>query len=299
MLNRFKKPEGQQLVFDSYDKLLELWSVDKEEIDIETTYGKTHIITAGKPENPSLLLFHGVGDNSAIMWIYNIQELVKHFFVIAVDTIGGPGKSEPNELYFKNFEQSLWIDEILNSFNISKTNIAGVSNGAYITQYYAIKRPQRVKKVVCMAGTVMTKNSANPMFRMMKVFLPEAIFPTENNTKRLLKKLCGPNHEVFLGNSNILEHWGYLLKYFNNRTMMYHKLVRFEDEEIAALKGVSLFLIGDCDKLIYHPDLIKPLSENNLNYKIIKNAGHGINHEQSALINSEIINFLLDLDNCV
>ncbi len=292
MIKRFKKEEGKKLIYQSYDKLLESWGVEKEEIDVETTFGKTHIIVAGKRGNPPLLLFHGVGDNSAIMWIYNIQELVRYFFVLAVDTMGGPGKSEPNQIYFEKFELSLWIDELLNYFNISTTNIAGVSNGAYITQYYAIKKPERVNKILCMAGAISAKGGPNPLFRMMKIFLPEALFPTKKSTTRLLKKLCGPNNKVFIEEENIMEHWYYLLKYFNNRTMMYHKYVQFEDRQIESIKDKSLFLIGDCDKLTYFSDSIKALEKNSLKYKIIKNAGHGINHEQSTIVNNEVISFL-------
>lgn len=62
MVKRFKSLEGKHLVYESYDKLLELWEVDKEEQDIETRYGKTHIIIFGNKANPSLLLFHGSGD---------------------------------------------------------------------------------------------------------------------------------------------------------------------------------------------------------------------------------------------
>ena len=145
-------------------------------------------------------------------------------------------------------------------------------------------------------GTIATEGSPSPVFRMMKVFLPEALFPTKKNTAKLIKKLCGPNYEVFIGNADIMEHWGYLLRYFNNRTMMYHKLLKFSKEEITLIKGKSLFLIGDYDRLSYYPDSIKALEENSLSYKIIKNAGHGINHEQSVVVNHEIIHFLLDLD---
>ena len=293
-MKRFKKEEGKKLLYESYDKLLELWGVNKEEVDIETTYGKTHAIVAGKCENPPLLLFHGVGDTSAIMWIFNIQELAKHFYVIAVDTIGGPGKSEPNGNYFKEFDQSLWIDDIVNTLQIGKAHVAGVSNGAYLAQHYAIKRPGRVDRVVCMAGSISSKGGPNPLFRMLRVFLPEALFPTENNTKKLIRKLCGPNFKVMEENAAVMRHWFCLLKYFNNRTMMYHKMLQFEEEEIAVLRGKSLFLIGDCDPLGYHSDAIKALEDRKLNYKIIKDAGHAINHEQSERINHEILCFLLD-----
>ena len=51
MIKPFKKSEGKHLIFQSYDKLLELWGVEKEEIDIITTYGKTHAIIAGNRDN--------------------------------------------------------------------------------------------------------------------------------------------------------------------------------------------------------------------------------------------------------
>lgn len=293
MISRYKKIEGKQLIYHSYDELLRLWCVDKKELDVDTSFGKTHVITSGRPENPPVILFHGVGDDSAIMWIYNIKELVVHFFVIAIDTIGGPGKSEPNERYFMNFEQSLWIDEILDFFNINKTNIIGVSNGSYIAQYYSIKKPERVNKVICMAGSIITKKSPNPIFRMMKVFLPEALFPTKKNVRKLLAKMCGPNYNVFTDNPALFLHWYYLLKYFNNKSMMYHKLTRFTSEEIATLRDKSIFLIGDSDRLVYHPNSIDALTENNLNYQIIEKAGHGINHEQSDIINKIIVHYLV------
>jgi len=47
MVERFKSLEGKQLIYQSYDRLLELWGVDKEELDIDTMYGKTHIVISG------------------------------------------------------------------------------------------------------------------------------------------------------------------------------------------------------------------------------------------------------------
>ncbi|WP_438349319.1 alpha/beta fold hydrolase [Paenibacillus sp. FA6] len=291
MVTRFKSIEGKQWLYESYERLLSAWNVEYEEVDIHTRYGKTHIILAGKREHPPLVLFHGVGDNSALMWIYNVGELAKHFYIIAVDTIGGPGKSEPNEMYGKGFEQALWIDDLLNSLNISKVNIAGVSNGTYLANYYATKRPEKVIRMVCMAGGVRTS-----MMRMMLAFLPEALIPTEKNTKKLLKKLCAPNSDVFEKNSELLLHWNLLLKYFNNRSMMVHKVVKFTTDDMQILKTKALYLIGEYDILSNYPAAIKMLDDHELRYKVVADAGHGINHEQPETINKEMIRFLLDSD---
>lgn len=101
------------------------------------------MIIVGDCQKPPLLLFHGTADNSAMMWIYNIKELSQKFYIIAVDAIGGSGKSEPNEEYFKSFNQVIWIDDILDSLGIHTTNICGVSYGAYLSYLLCIKETQQ------------------------------------------------------------------------------------------------------------------------------------------------------------
>ena len=89
----YKSKEEQKKILQSYDKLLLQQGCDKSEYDIETIYGSTHVIECGDKNLPTLVLFHGVGDDSALMWIYNAAFLSKHFHIFAIDTIGGPGKT--------------------------------------------------------------------------------------------------------------------------------------------------------------------------------------------------------------
>ncbi|QLG41257.1 alpha/beta hydrolase [Paenibacillus sp. FSL W7-1088] len=290
-MERYNKSVGKQLIYESYDKLLKSWGIDFEEKDIETTFGSTHIIRVGDPTLPPLLLFHGTADNSAMMWIYNIRMLSGKFFIIAVDAVGGSGKSEPNDNYYKHFNQIVWIDELLASSEIHRTNIAGVSYGAYLSYYYALKRPNKVEKAICMAGRI-PSSQFEVISKMMTAFLPEALFPTEKNCKKLLRKLSGPNYSVFEENEDLMKHWYYLLKYFNNQSMMKHKIEIHANHEIFALKDKVLFLIGKYDRLSNYPKAIKRLEDNNIMYKIIEDAGHAINHEQADVINKEIIEFL-------
>lgn len=39
-------------------------------------------------------------------------------------------------------------------------------------------RPEKVIKAVCMSGSISEDGDSHPMKTMMKVFLPEALFPT-------------------------------------------------------------------------------------------------------------------------
>jgi len=286
----FKSAIAQQNILDSYDRLLKMWDVDIEETDITTTYGTTHVITCGDKNNPPLILFHGVGDNSALMWVYNARELSQHFWVIATDTIGGPGKSQPNSDYNKEFSDIRWIDEILAELTLDKVFIAGVSNGAYLAQYYGIYRPERVLKMICLAGTVPV-GGGSPIKTMMKIFLPEALFPTKKNTEKLLRKLSGKNSDVFTGNPVVMEHYRWLLKGFNNMAMRFHKIVSFNDEQISSIREKTLYLAGDKDPFMALGGKAL-LLQYEMNAKFFPDVGHGINHEISEIINRQMIEYL-------
>lgn len=285
----YKSKEAEKNILSTYNVLLSQWGVPVTEIDVPTQYGTTHINICGKENGIPLVLFHGVGDNSAMMWIYNAAALASEFKIYAVDTIGGPGKSRPGANYNKTFDDAIWIDEILNYLRLDKVNIAGVSNGGYLCQLYCVLRPNRVNKAVCMASSVAAKGSGNAMLKMMRIFLPEALFPTKGNIIKLLKKLTGKNSAAFIENPIILEHFIQLSKGFNNMAMGYHKIILFSDEQIAVIREKCLFLVGNNDPFTIMGGK-KMLDKYKMKVKYFDNVGHGINHEISEEINEMLIN---------
>lgn len=284
----YRNQRMQQEIMRTYDRLLDLWGVEKEELELETTYGMTHVIACGKKENPPLVLFHGVGDNSALMWIYNAKFLSQYYRIYAIDTIGGPGKSVPGEGYNQDFDDVDWIDQILVGMELEKAYLAGVSHGGYLVQLYTLCRPERVEKAISISGTVPVEGNGSPMSTMMKIFLPEALFPTQKNVKKLLMKLSGENYAVFTENTEILEHYTYLLKGFNNMAMAYHKVRNFTQEEIDAIRGKVVYLVGTEDPFekLGGADALK---EQHMQVTFYGNAGHGLNHERADEINAKIV----------
>lgn len=283
---------------ESYDALLKEWNCTINEFDINGRYGSTHVLEVGSPENPPLVLFHGVGDDAALMWVYNARELSLHFHIYAVDTIGGPGKSEPDNGYDKSFEDEIWIDEIFDFLKIDKAYIAGVSNGGYLAQMYSIRRPERVIKGVCMAASLAVgsgdngKNSA--MKTMMKIFLPEALFPTDKNVKKLISKMTGSNYHPLTDNAIVYRHFKQLMTGFNRAAMMNHKVKAFNESEILSIKDKVLFIAGRKDPfmLLGGAALIEKYEkEHGLKAAWIDDAGHGINQERAEEVNELIINY--------
>ena len=284
----YRRRKMQQEIIRTYNRLVKQWGVAVEEMDIATPYGMTHIIACGNKDNPPLVLFHGVGDDAALMWIYNAKYLSLYYRVYAVDTIGGPGKSVSGELYNKDFDDVLWIDKILEGLSIEKAFFAGVSHGGYLVQVYALSRPESVIKGISISGALSVGNNGNPMATMMKIFLPEALFPTKKNVKKLIEKLCGENSAVFTENSDIMEHYTYLLKGFNNMAMRYHKVHTFTEKEVDIIRDKVEFLVGleDPFEKLGGADAIQ---ENHMCVTFYENAGHGLNHEKADEINSKMV----------
>ncbi len=268
--------------------MLGQWDVAIEEMDIATPYGMTHIIACGNKENPPLILFHGVGDDSALMWIYNAKHLSQYYRVYAVDTIGGPGKSVPGELYNKEFDDVLWMDRIWDGLTIEKAFLAGVSHGGYLVQLYTVNRPERVLRGISISGALSVGSNGSPMAIMMKIFLPEALFPSKKNVNKLIEKLCGENSAVFTENSDIMEHYTYLLKGFNNMAMGYHTVRTFTENEVDIIRNKVEFLVGLEDPFEKLGGAAA-IQENHMCATFYENTGHGLNHERADEINKKMV----------
>ncbi len=292
-MKQYRSKNAGENIIRTYNRLLDEWQIEKEELMIPTSYGQTHVITCGKEDGLPLLMFHGVGDDSALMWVYNAKALGEHFRLYAVDTIGGPGKSVMGEGYHKDFDDVTWIDEIVSYLKLDPLSLIGVSHGGYLVQLYALKRQEKIRKAICISGSMPVGREGNHMKTMMKIFLPEALFPTKKNVRKLLAKLSGDHVEVFTENDTIMEHYQWLLKGFNNMAMGRHKIRTFSEEEIGVIRDKVIYLVGNEDPFqILGGE--KALKDCHMNTRFFEGAGHGLNHELSEIINHMIIDIIKD-----
>jgi pimeloyl-ACP methyl ester carboxylesterase len=291
MVSVFKSEKGKEQVLKSYNDLLKQWDTDIQEIDLQTKYGTTHCINAGNKENPPLLMFHGVGDNSAVMWVLNIKELSRHFYCIAVDTLGGPGKSVPNENYNKkSFSQVDWINEVVELLQLGRFHIIGVSNGACMAYNYTTREKQKIDKVLCLEGGMITNPIKAIVMTLGKMF-PEILIPTRKNMIRIMKKFSSPYSEIYTKHPEIVDHLVQVMKNHNQGAMFMHKVEKYDKKSGTVVREKLYFLIGG-HMLEDRKEFIDILEDGGFQYKVIKDAGHGINHDQPEIVNNEIIQFL-------
>ena len=83
----FRSPESQAEYFDAYEKTMQLFSTEIQEVYVDTEFGKSYVIKAGNKNNPPLVLLHAASCGSPI-WYKNFEELSQSCSLYAIDLIG-------------------------------------------------------------------------------------------------------------------------------------------------------------------------------------------------------------------
>jgi pimeloyl-ACP methyl ester carboxylesterase len=90
----YKTARSRDELLDFYDSVVSKWSFPFEQVPVPTRFGETNVITAGKWDNPALVLIHGSASN-ILSWGGAIPAYLKDFYVIVPDIPGEVGRSAP------------------------------------------------------------------------------------------------------------------------------------------------------------------------------------------------------------
>jgi pimeloyl-ACP methyl ester carboxylesterase len=133
-----------------YDEAIALSPVPVEESDVETSFGRTHVLTAGDPSKPPLVALHGFMVSST-MWLPLLAALTaKHHFRM-LDVVGDLNKSVATGALESPARVVEWIDEVLDALQIGHTALVGLSFGSWMATQYAMGRPDRVERLAILA----------------------------------------------------------------------------------------------------------------------------------------------------
>ena len=105
---------------------------------------KTHYIESGKGE--TIILIHGAGQGG-ITWYPIIRELSKNYNVIVPDVPGYGESDKPDASYDSNFFAN-WLKSFLDSKNLTKVHLIGLSQGGAISIHFTSKYPDYVDKLI-------------------------------------------------------------------------------------------------------------------------------------------------------
>lgn len=228
----FKTPEGRDKIRTLYNEIVSCFPFEQEYID--TAYGKTFILTAGKSENPPVILLHGSCGNSAF-WFPEIMALSENYRVYAVDIPGEPGNSDDNRLDLISDDYATWLKGVLDSLSINKASIVGNSLGGWMALKFATRYPAYVSNLILIATAGIAE--------IKPKFISDATESRlKNESSSLLPSVAG---EQSLPRP-VLDFLNIILENFNP----IEELPIFSDAELLRLSMPILFIAGEDDVII-------------------------------------------------
>jgi len=138
-----------------YDEAVSLCEMHVDHSDIETSFGATHVLTAGDPSKPTLVALPGMATSST-MWLPLLPALAAAHHVRLIDVIGDVGRSVATAVLTSPAQITAWIGETLDQLGVDRAVFVGASTGAWMATHYAMAHPERVQRLalICPAGIV-------------------------------------------------------------------------------------------------------------------------------------------------
>lgn len=282
------KSEGKKLITQHYDNYLKSFDFDVEQIYVDTSYGKTHILVAGPPEGKPIFIFQG-GNCINPMTLSWFLPLVDKYRVYAPDTIGHPGYSGESRISAKDNSFAQWIKELMDYFKIDSSAFVGPSYGAGIILRLATFMPDKIDCSVLVSPAGIRLGSK---IRMIKdILLPLVLF-NGTSSQKYLNKITNTMSDNSMReiDKKII---GDVFKYIRLEQEMPKLTTK---EELSYYSSPTLIIAGKKD--IFFPEsrlnkVAREIIPNLIAFKTY-DMGHFPSEEHLIKINNDIVGFLKD-----
>lgn len=269
-----------------YDKALMLWNLPIEEKDIQTQYGKAHVLICGNQNAKPLVLLHGMNASST-MWYPNIEILAKKYKVYLIDFLLEPGKSTCDREISETSEIIKWYFEIFDSLKLNKFSLIGASRGGWLATNIALSDKKRIDKLILLSPA-QTFTWIKPGVKVFNNLIYNAS-PKRKNLRDVLQTVSA--------NVDNIEQAFINQYYIATQTATIHKsfiqMRPFSEKDLKSLKIPVLVLIGD-DDIINDEKSLENASKYlyNVETATISKAGHFLSIDQAKIVNEKMISFL-------
>ena len=142
----FQNEGDAERLYVLYDAFVaEVWPVPAEELDVDTSFGSTHVRRSGPADGVPIVFIHPSSATS-IGWYRLIGPVAERHPVIAFDTMGTPGRSVQTAPLTSGDDMARWLDEALDALELDRVHLVGYSEGGWIAGTHAARtaRPHRL-----------------------------------------------------------------------------------------------------------------------------------------------------------
>jgi pimeloyl-ACP methyl ester carboxylesterase len=290
----FTSSQGGALAMRAYRAVMVEWPIDREEVSVATSFGDTYVVAGGPHDGPPVVLLHALFA-TATSWYRNVEALNQYYRTYCVDVIGEANRSRPTRPITSMDDFLQWFNEVLDGLGIDTLYLVGNSYGGFTAAYYAMKLPERVRKLV-LVGPASTIHSMRPF--MLHMFVPKGVYmaaPWLPGLGRVMEASVDWMH-AGLGRDPL---WGPLFI----ETMKHGRLINrvfprvYKKEELAEISAPVLLIFGDRE--VIYGDLDEAIQSGKAlipeaSVAVIPNAHHIAALAQPELVNQEFLRFFAD-----
>lgn len=273
-----------------YARALEAFRVPVTPHCVPTRHGDTHLLTAGDPIGPPVVLLHGINVN-AIGWRSQIERLASRYYLIAPDVIGCAGKSDAHRLPYAGRAYADWLSDTLAPFGVRRALVVGSSGGGYFALKLAVYYPQQVGGILLINPCGICRYPyPTDFFRWQWVvnlagWVGRRI-ATPANARRLVRAGASPDVPL---DETIVQMAYLLLKYFRRQPPP----GALPPGELRAVRAPVRLLVSEHEPY-YNPRYLIAQARRHLpqvDVHLIANAGHDIHHDQADVVAGHIVAF--------
>jgi pimeloyl-ACP methyl ester carboxylesterase len=193
----YKNNTAKTRIIELYSEKLNSLKIDYEEIDVNTSFGKTRVIKTGNDKGQIVILFHGINAGSPVT-LEAVKDLRSKYLFYAIDTVGQTTKSAENRLDIKGNDYAVWADEVLEQLSIQKANFIGVSYGAYILQKLMIYKPERLMKSLLIVPSGLVNGSFWTSMRKLTIPLIKYLITKKDKDLKVFINSFVPEKDEFM-----------------------------------------------------------------------------------------------------
>ncbi|MDX2141020.1 MAG: alpha/beta fold hydrolase [Chloroflexota bacterium] len=191
LVSMFEDKGWSSAIDTYYDRELQRFSVRTDARYVNTSYGKTHVLTAGRADAPPLVLLHGRGVNATV-WRDYIADHADTHRIYAIDVNGEGGKSAPQHPFTWGIGYAAWLVEVFKQLRVEKAQVVGMSFGGWLALKLAAHAPQRVASLSLLAPAGFVWAGLDFVRRGMHA----ALFPQAERTRRFIEFLSSPDAQI-------------------------------------------------------------------------------------------------------
>jgi pimeloyl-ACP methyl ester carboxylesterase len=290
----FKTPEGEATYRDAYHAAMKLWPVPYEEVEIPSRFGMTHIVVSGSKDAPPLVLLHGHMATST-MWLPNIADFSRGYRVYAIDVMGQPGKSIPNEPIRNAADYVAWLTATLDSLHLKRFSLVGMSFGGWLALNYAAAAPERVQKLALLSPGGLLPMAKQFSLRGTLMLLFPARFMVNWFMRWLTFKDNLRNADTRSVGLNVVNLMYLGLRYFRMPQETLRVMpTMFSDDQLRAMHVPTLLLIGD-HEVIYDPAKALARARRlipDFEGELVPRSSHDMAFSQHRIVDARVLDFL-------